>query len=474
MNRFDVIVKNGTCVDGSWSGRGDLGIQNGRISAIADSLAAAEADEVLDATGLVVLPGAVDAHYHFGIYRPFAEDVRSESRSSLVGGVTSVLSYFRTGTHYLNKTGSYHEILPEIRTASRGNSFVDIGFHLAPMSREHVAEIPWLVRQGISGFKFYMFYKGLNLAADSRDAQAYTKAEDYDLGHLFEIMEAVAAENRIGQRRISVSVHCEQPELLRLFIERVRASGRTQDLAAYSAARPPLTERVAIAEAVTLADEAGAPVNLLHLSSKEAINAVALARRSYPDRDIRAETTLHHLTLSHDGVSGIGGKVNPPIRTSSDNEALWLALQRGDIDWVASDHACCTLDLKGSDLWPALPGFGGSSLLYPVLISEGYHRRGMGLDAVVRAVSANPARAYGLYPQKGRIALGSDADLAIVDLDRSARVSADALLSDQDHTPFEGVQLRGWPVVTVLRGRVVFRDGQVVGPPSGDLLAQGE
>jgi dihydroorotase-like cyclic amidohydrolase len=475
VTRFDLLVKGGTCVAADWQGPADIGILGGRIVAIEDALSVGDADEVVDARGLIVFPGAVDAHYHFGIYRPMRDDVMTESRSSLVGGVTTVLSYFRTGSHYLNRSGPYHEILPEIVAATRGATSVDVGFHVAPMTREHVTEIPWLVQQGVRGFKYYMFYKGLNLAADSRDARAYTMAEEYDLGHLLEIMEAVSAVNQgsNGEPRVSVSIHCEQPELLRVFIERIRGSGRPQDLSAYSDARPPLAERVAIAEAVTLGDATGAPLNLLHLSSKDAIDAAALGRRSFPERDFRFETTLHHLALSSDSQGGLGGKVNPPIRTRADNQALWAALAAGTIDWVASDHACSAMSIKGDDLWPALPGFGGSSLLYPILISEGYHRRGLPLASVVRSVSTNPARAYGLAPQKGTLARGADGDLAIVDLEATRQVSAEALLSDQDHTPFQGMTLRGWPVVTVLRGRVVYRDGQPVGPPSGEVLVGG-
>lgn len=472
MATFDLVVKGATCVLSDGPVPRDIGIRDGRIAAIADELAVSDGEEVLDARGRVVFPGAVDAHSHFGIYRPMRDDVASESRSALVGGVTTALSYFRTGTHYLGRSGPYKEILPAIIEASTGATSIDLGFHIAPMTREHVAEIPWLVERGVRAFKYYMFYKGLNLAADSRDAQAYTMADEYDLGHLMEIMEAVAGvkTQADGAARISVSIHCEQPELLRVFIDRVQASGRPQNLAAYSDARPPLAERVAIAEAVTLADGIGAPVNLLHLSSAEAVAAAQLGRSSFGNRDIRLETTLHHLGLAHEGLRGLGGKVNPPIRTEADNAAIWAALAAGAIDWVASDHACCSLPLKGEELWPALPGFGGSALLYPVLLSEGYHKRGLPLERVAAAVSTNPARAYGLAPRKGQLAIGADADLALVDLDLVRVVDAADLLSAQDHTPFAGMELRGWPTMTVLRGRIVYRDGEPVGPPTGEML----
>jgi dihydropyrimidinase/allantoinase len=470
--RYDLIIKGGRVVladVGEFAA--DIGVRDGRVAAVAEDLPPSEGDAVEDATGKVVLPGAVDAHFHIGIYQPLAEDAFAETRSSLVGGVTTVISYFRTGSHYLNKTGPYREIFPEVLEQTAGRAHTDFGYHLAPMTSEQVDEVDWLVsRKGVASFKYYMFYQGLNLAADSTDAAAYTMADSYDLGHLYAIMEAVAAAGATVPGRVSLSVHCEQPELLTYFIDRVRSSGRPQDLAAYSDSRPALAERVAIGEAVELAAATGCPVNLLHLSSGEALQAAIRARAEHPDLDIRLEATLHHLALSHEELSGLGAKVNPPIRSREDINTLWTGVELGWIDWVASDHACCMSDQKGEDLWPALPGFGGTALLYPALLSEGHHRRGLPLEQIVRLASTNPARAYGLYPRKGTIAVGSDADLTIVDLEREQTVGPELLLSRQDHTPFDGVAVRGWPQVTILRGRIVYRDGDVLGDPSGRYL----
>ncbi len=473
MRRYDTVVRGGRVVfPGQGVVRCDLGIRDGRIAAIADELDAAAGAEVLDAAGLCVFPGGVDAHFHIGIYRPMSADARSETESSLVGGATAVISYFRTGHHYLNKSGPYREIFPEVLGATEGHAYTDYAYHIAPMTTDHLGEIEWMVREaGIASFKYYMFYKGLNLAADSTDAASYTMADTYDLGHLLGMMEEIArADVQYGARgRISLSIHCEQPELIRVFIDRVKQSGRT-DLRAYSDARPPLTERLSIHEAGVLADAARCRINLLHLSSAEALRAAVEIQQMYPGLDIRRETTLHHLCLTYDMLTGLGGKVNPPIRTRADVEALWQGVLRGVIDWVASDHACCMELEKGNDLWPALPGFGGTALLYPVMISEGYHRRGLPLERIAELVSLNPARAFALYPRKGTIAVGADADLTLIDLEREVVVTPELLHSAQDHTPFRGVRVRGWPVRTVLRGRTVFAGGQVAGPPQGRFI----
>ena len=475
MARYDLLVKNGVLVV-PYHGevRADLAVAGGRIAAIGEDLPAAGADEVLDARGKAVLPGAVDAHFHIGIYRDMAVDAYEETRSSLVGGATTVLSYFRTGQHYLDKTGPYKEIFPEVLAAVRGRSFTDYGFHLAPMTVEQIEEIPALIADhGVTSFKYYMFYKGFDLAANSRDARSFTMGDEYDLGHLYLILERLAqSQEEHPELRLSLSLHCEQAELMRVFIDRVRASGRPQNLRAYSQGRPPLTERVAIAEATSLAGHTGTSVNLLHLSSGDALRAAETARGLYGN-DMRLEATLHHLCLDHDSLDargGLGGKVNPPIRTAQDNEELWDGVRDGVVNWVASDHACCMEEHKGDELWPARPGFGGTALLYPVLVSEGHHRRGIPLTRIAELASANPARAYNLWGRKGSLAVGFDADFTVVDLDSEQEVGADLLLSGQDHCPFDGVTVRGWPVATVVGGRIAYRDGEVVGEPAGQYL----
>lgn len=474
MSRYDLVVKNGTLVvPFTGNVRADIAVRNGRIAAIADDIPSSDGEQAADAAGKAVFPGAVDAHYHVGIYRPLSEDAESETASSLVGGVTTVLTYFRTGHHYLNKSGPYARIFPEVLELSAGHFFTDYGYHIAPMTTPQLAEVPMLVEQyGVGSFKFYMFYKGLTLSADSTRGSDYTMAETYDLGHLYRLMEQVAeCSRRHGAGgRIALSLHCENPELIRVFIEEVKAKG-LKGLEAYSKGRPPLTEKLSIHEAAILAQATGCPINLLHLSSRDALAAGIEVRRRHADLNIVLETTLHHLALSYDTAGGIKGKVNPPIRTKDDCEFLWQGVLDGEVDTVVSDHACCMEEhKKDDDLWGSLPGFGGSSLLYPVLLSEGFHRRGVSLARIAELVSANPARHFGLYPRKGTLHVGADGDLAIVDLNKKQRVTASMLRSAQDHTPFEGIELIGWPVETYLRGRLVFRNGDVVGKPSGEYI----
>lgn len=472
-DRYDLLVRGGTAVlPDVGAVRADVATRDGSIVAIGEDLEITDAERVIDARGKIVLPGAVDSHFHLGIYRPLAEDARSETASALVGGVTSVLSYFRTGSHYLNKTGPYARIFPEVLSMTRGNAHVDFGYHLAIMTAEQLKEIPALVSEhGVASFKFYMFYIGLNLAADSTAASAYTMAEQYDLGHLYRLMEGVAAcarDRRDG--RVSLSVHCETADIIRTCVEEQRATG-ANDLAGWSRARPPFSEAMAIAQATLLAARVGCPLNILHISSAEALDAARLAAQRYPALDLRLETTLHHLALTYDTAGDAHGKVNPPIRGRADVDAMWDAVRDGRVGTVASDHAACPDDLKKTDdLWSSQPGFGGTALLYPVLISEGLHKRGLSLARIADLAAGEPARRFGLGGVKGAIAPGADADLAIVDPDREVTVAPELLLSAQTFTPFNGLRLRGWVTHTILRGNVAYEDGKVAEPPGGAYL----
>jgi dihydropyrimidinase/allantoinase len=472
MSTYDAVVTGGTVVLPGGRVQADIGIRDGRIAAIADSISPQDASEVIDAKGRLVVPGGVDAHFHLGIYRDMADDTRSETESSIAGGVTTIVSYFRTGTHYLGKSGPYREILPQALGAVTGNARVDFGFHLAPMVREQVAEISELAgKQGILSYKYYMFYRGLDLAGDSHDATSYTMSSEYDLAHLLEIMEAVSQANadRDDGARVSLSLHCENSDLIKLFMDRVRRAGTLTGLEAYSAARPPLTERLAIAEAGVLATATRCPVNFLHLSSADALDAASTLERDRPELDIRIETTLHHLALSYETYNDQLGKVNPPIRSERDRDAMWDGVRNGTVDWVVSDHACCGEELKSGDMWHALPGFGGSALIYSYLMTEG-PRRGIPVERIVEIASTNPARAFGLAPRKGAITIGADADLAILDMNTPRKVTPALLHSAQTYTPFGGMELVGWPVRTILRGRTVFADGDPVGEPIGEFL----
>ncbi|MEU6796779.1 dihydroorotase family protein [Nonomuraea wenchangensis] len=484
MASYDVIVTNVRVVrhDRPEPETADLGILDGRIAAVRPGLDPAEARTVVDGGGKLAFPGAVDAHQHWGIYNPLAGDTETESRACAQGGVTSALTYMRTGQYYLNKGGPYAEVFPEVLAASQDRSYVDYAFHLAPMQRGHIDEIPSLVSEhGVTSFKVFMFYGSHGLHGRSADQNSFLmipEGERYDYAHFEFVMRGIqAAREQFPDLadEISLSLHCETAEIMSAYTKMVEEEGTLTGLAAYSASRPPHSEGLAVSIASYLAHETGLPtINLLHLSSAKAMDAALRMAEAFPHIDFRREVTIGHLLADITTASGIGGKVNPPLRPREDVEALWGHLLDGKVDWVVSDHACCRDEQKfgdpRDDVFLAKSGFGGAEYLLPGLISEG-SRRGLSYGDVARLLSWNPAQRFGLRT-KGAIAEGLDADIVLVDPDTSWTVRAADSESTQEYTPFEGFELTAKVTDTFLRGRRVLEDGKVVGDPAGRYLAR--
>lgn len=452
----------------------DIAVSAGTITAIEPGLPVAGAGRVFDAGGLLAFPGVVDAHQHWGIYRGLGEDAHSESRACAQGGVTTSLSYLRTGRYYLNRGGSYRDFLPIALAELEGRSYVDHALHLAPMTREHIAEIPMLIEEfGVTSFKIFMFYGGHGLHGRSEDQADFLMIgpEDrYDLAHFEFVMRALTeARARFGPG-VSLSLHCETAEIMAAYTALVEREGALTGLRAYSASRPPHSEGLAITMASYLAHETGlANINLLHLSSEKAVAAALTMAAAFPNVDFRREVTIGHLLADVDTAHGLGGKVNPPLRERSDVEALWRHLLAGEIDWVVSDHACCREEQKfgtnPDDVFAARSGFGGAEYLLPGLVGEGV-RRGLPLSRIAELTAANPARRYGLRT-KGDLAVGYDADIALVDPEASWTVRAADSESAQEYTPFEGFSMNARVTDVFLRGAQICRDGAVVGEPRG-------
>ncbi len=470
MSRFDLVVKGGDLViPGLGVVKADIGVSGEKIAALAQDIPVQDCDLVVDAAGKAVFPGAIDSHLHIGIYRPLSEDARTESASAASGGVTSLLSYFRTGQSYLNKTGPFKEIFPELMARSEGSFVTDYTYHIAVMSTEQLGEIEWLVREcGVTTFKYYMFYKSLDLSGSKPSGDYLMLSQDtLDFNFLYRFMKEVARLNEIMKDAggCSLSIHCENPEVITATMAEAKANPTGNAMKDYSNGRPGWQEALAIKEAGTIARATGCPVNLLHLSGREAVEAAVQVAAENPNLRVMLEATLHHLALSNDNDYGILGKVNPPIRDQADVEFLWSAVLEGVIDTVVSDHACHSRQMRQGDLWTIMPGFGGNALMFPVMITEGYCKRGLELSRIAELIALNPALYHNLYPQKGALMIGADADIVVVDLNEEKEVTVELLKSAQDYSPFEGLKLKGWPETTILRGQVVFEKGEVVGQP---------
>ncbi len=480
---FDLLIKNVRVVrpHGNVVFEADIAVKDGKIALVAPGIDVTRAKDLYDGKNKLAFPGVVDAHMHSGIYSPLEEDAVSESRAAAMGGVTSSLNYFRTGQYYMNKGGPYKKFYPEVLKTAKNRFHVDYGFHLAPMDSTHIKEIPELIEKfGVPSFKIFMFYgsHGLHGASDAqRDFLMIGKGEKYDYAHFEFIMRGIqAAREQMPKlaNQISLSLHCETAEIMTAYTKIVEKDKSLTGLAAYSASRPQHSEGLAVFIASYLAHETALPnINLLHLSSRKAVQAAMMMAETFPHINFRREVTIGHLMLDITSKAAELAKVNPPIRPREDVEFLWDALLAGELDWVVSDHACCRHEMKipkryFGNIWMAKSGFGGSEYLLPALVSEGT-RRGMGYNHMARVLSWNPAERYGLN-SKGDIAPGFDADIALVDPSHTWTINAKDSPSTQGYTPFEGMELSASVDATFLRGNLIFENGAVIGKPRGQYL----
>lgn len=459
----------------------DIGIKDEKFERLAPDIRVEEANQVIDGRNLLAFPGCVDAHMHVGIYQPHAQDAVTESKAAAMGGVTTSLTYTRTGQYYLNRGGPYRDFMPEVLRLSQGNYWVDYGFHIAPIEAGHIDEMDSLLTDwGVPSFKIFMFYGGYGLHGKSSSQNEFLMIgpeERYDIAHFEFIMRSARrmmdAHPDIADA-ISVSLHCELAEILTAYTKLVESEGKLAGLAAYCAARPPHSEGLAIWIAAYLAYETDClNINLLHLSSRKAIDAALMMQDVFPHINFRREVTVGHLLLDVDCEWAVRAKVNPPIRPREDVEALWEAVLDRDIDWIVSDHACCSTEQKWdkkdpNNIWLAKAGFGGTEYLLSGVLSEG-SKRGMSYNHMAELLAWNPAQRYGLA-NKGDIAVGMDADLVLVDPHESFTVRAAESPSQQGYTPFEGQELTGRVKSTFLRGELVYQNGNIVGPARGQYL----
>ena len=444
--RFSLVVRGGTLViPGVGCVSADVGISHGKIAAIGDDLASQGVD-VYAADGKMVLPGIFDPHAHIGNERSFDEEAETETRAAVLGGITTIGIFLRS----LEESYSLH--LPSFRRAMDELSYVDSVFHPQIFTEKQIAEIPLYAKEfGIRSFKFYM--SGMPGIVKS--------ITDDVLLHGFRTVAA------LGPDAIAC-VHCETGVL----IDQARKEIQTKKegtLADWEHAHPADAEALAIQTALYLAKVAGAHLYVVHLSSRQGLEVVRNARRQ--GLRFTVETTTPYLGIASDDPNGFLVKMVPPVRTKDHHDALWQGFREGSINTVGTDNTSRMRASKKPEggLHGARPGLPVLGTHLPALLHYG-RLRGVPLEVLVDRATRSPAKVYGIYPQKGTIAIGSDADLAVVDLDLERTVRAEELNGMSDFSPFEGKKLRGWPVATIKAGEIVARDGKIVGKRNGRYL----
>ncbi len=437
MSRLDLVVIDGLVVTPRGTFKASIGIEDGVVVEMGNSATMPPAERRIDANGLLVFPGIIDEHVHFrdpGF--EWKEDFRTGSMAAAAGGVTTVLEMPNTEPPTVDRQG----FRAKLEEASR-KSIVDFGFY-AGVVPGRVEELRELAELGAVGVKVYMSETtGIREPVDGLD--------------LVRAMEVAASLN------LRAGVHAEEGRMIAALREVLRAGGRRDPLA-HMEARPVVAEVLAVAKALLVAKTTGCRLHVFHLTSGEALNAIRALRPL--GMDVTAETCPHYLLLEgREALMRLGNvaKVNPPIRSREDAEALWEALRRGEIDAIGSDHAPHLPEEKGAgDVWSAPSGFPGVETMLPLMLTE-VHRGRLTFTDVSRLLSEGPARIWGLYPKKGAVAVGSDGDLTIVDPDAESVIRSEGLHSKSKVTPFEGFRVRGLPVYTIVRGEVVMEEGEV-------------
>ncbi|HEX9845597.1 MAG TPA: amidohydrolase family protein [Candidatus Nitrosotenuis sp.] len=420
-----------------------------------------QCDNKISAQGLVAIPGLIDTHVHYGVYSPIEESAKTESRAAALGGVTTMMRMLRLGRSY--KT----HLLAQL-AASGTSHYVDYAIHATIFDEKQADEMKFCTENGITSFKLYM-----NLGGEV--GHVYM---DMDPGatRLFETQ--VQLETSTIQKVLSnaaklgcpVLVHAEDYQMCECGIKKAKQD-KQDGLSAWSKSRPPDSEVKSIKKISEIARQFGTTMYFVHIGSAAAIAAIQEERKK--GTKIFVETCPHYLTLSYEKQKGYLAKVMPPIRSSADIDQIWNAILQKHIDTIGTDHVANRLKLKvGEDVWSSLAGFPGIGTALPILLSEGVNKNRINLGQLVELTSLNAAKIFGMYPQKGAIQKGSDADITLIDLKKEKKVDADFFGAFSDYLVYDGWNLKGWPQTTMVRGKLVAENMQVVGKPGHGKLVK--
>jgi dihydropyrimidinase len=446
--RFDLVMRGGTVVLPETDGvAADVAINDGKIAAILLPGAAVDAAETLDVSSRIVLPGVIDVHLHLGhgkdISRPrVPQDAATETAAAAIGGVTTFIPY-------LMATDPFETLFDEVKEVTEAGARIDFGYHFIISTEAQLAGVSRYAHEyGAPSFKIFMNNRG--------GEGARLGLPDIDDGFLLRLCEAAATNG---------GMVCPHPENIEAaWVLRNRVTAHDPDgrggLRAWNATRPPFVEADAVQRAGLFARQTGARLYIVHTSSREALEAGLRARDA--GTNIVIETCPHYLTHDVDWEGGEMGKINPPLRERDDREALWAGILSGDIDTVATDHVHRDISSKDGGIWKASPGCPGLETLLPVMLTEGHYGREMSLGRIATLLSSAPAEAMGLRHRKGRIGVGLDADLAIIDLNREHVHRREDVHSSAGYSIYEGRRFKGKVVHTLVRGQFVVRDGALI------------
>lgn len=448
------LIKGGIVITERGEIRADIAIDNERISAVGSDLANSPKRVLLDASGKYVLPGVIDAHTHFALRSRgtvTADDFQSGTKAAACGGVTTVIDFADQipGMSLADAAKArIDEAKPHVMT--------DFALHMTmtKVPDNLDSELRGLFELGVCAVKLFTTYRAAGYLLEKNDFIKVSKAA-----------------HRAG---LLITVHAEDNDLVDGLEARMKRKGETAP-AYHAVSRPKEAEASAIRNTASILGEAGLPVYFVHVSSGPGLEAVREARKK--GYTVYAETAPHYLTLASNLYAEDNAKefiMTPPLRDSCDIDALWDGVLNSEFDVIATDHCAFTREQKagGTSCFDTLPGIPGVETLLPLLHHEGVVRRGMPLSEITRMLSYNPARLFGLYPQKGTITPGADADIVIFDPNLRKTITSDSQHTKADYTPYEGMTVEGYPTTVLIRGKVVYDSGTFLEVPgSGRFIA---
>ena len=410
-------------------------------------------DHKINGNGLISIPGPIDTHVHYGVYSPINEAAKTESHAAAIGGITTMMRMLRLGD-------PFSKSLQEQLDSASQNHYVDYTIHASVFNPQQINEMNFCVEKGITSFKIYMNLGG-------------------EVGHVYMDMPPNSSQLVLAQVDVTddivehtvktaaslgcpVLVHAEDYESCGCGIK--TAKERKQDgLSAWSESRSPEFEAKAIKTVSKFGRDYNCVIYFVHIGSERALRQIEEEKKL--GTKIFVETCPHYLTLSYEKQEGYLAKVMPPIRTENDCKAIWNALSHNLIDTVGTDHVANQLKLKlgGDDVWGALAGFPGIGTALPILLNDGVNQNRINLEQLVKLTSQNAAQIFSMYPQKGTLEKNSDADITIIDLKKEKKVTSDLFGGYSDYIVYEGRNLKGWPVKTIVRGEIIADDFEVIG-----------
>lgn len=459
--RWDHVIRHGKLVTPGEIYEADIYISDGKIAAISQTALPGSAALETDAAGRYVLPGLIDTHVHSR--DPGAthkEDFAHSTRAAAAGGITTIFEMPNTLPPVSDANG-FHRQAAHLRR----QAYVNFGLWGICLGRLNVEELQGLHEAGVIGFKYFWGYaihkRTFQLIYSDTSGAEEIIPPCHD-GEVYEMFEAVAKTGNL------LAVHAENNDLIQSLTAKVKREGRA-DYAALLEARPHLAETLAVQTGISIAKATGARLHILHVSTAEAVELIRRARME--GLPITAETCPHYLFLTKEDYDTIGPamKIYPLVKNKEDQARLWQGISEGVITVVCSDHAPHTAEEKSGELWSVPAGSCGVETLAPLML-DAVSKGRLTLRQLVALLSENPARQYGVYPQKGALLPGSDADLTIVDCGKEAILRSEALHSKTKVSAFDGFAVKGMPVMTIVGGVIVMKDGQVIGEPVGKLV----